>query len=178
MAAMMQQMMNNPAMMQTAMASPQGFNAGTAPPVPAATGVPPAANTNPFAAMMSGPLPQSAPANPMAAMMQQMVNNPAMMQQSMLMAQQMFGGTAAGEQNLFGAPAFAPQAAQPAGEAPDVAAAAAPDALLRVRFASHLAQLSAMGFCNEAACLRALQQHQGRVDAAIDTLLASGDGAA
>merc|ERR1712061_153278 len=55
----------------------------------------------------------------MAAMMQQMMNNPAMMQQSMLMAQQMFGGAAVGQPNMFGAPAFAPQAVQPAGEALD-----------------------------------------------------------
>jgi ubiquilin len=177
MAAMMQQMMNNPAMMQPAMASPQGFNANPAPPttVPAATVVPPS-NANPFASMMPGTVPQGgAPANPMAAMMQQMMNNPAMMQQSMLMAQQMFGGAAAGQPNMFGAPALAPQTVQPT---PEASAPAAPDALLRVRFASHLAQLSAIGFCNEAACLRALQQHQGRVDAAIDTLLANGDGAA
>merc|ERR1712066_849338 len=112
--------------------------------------------------------------NPMAAVMQEMMNNPAVMQQSMLMAQQMFGGTAAGQPNMFGAPAFAPQAAQPAGEALDATAQGPPDALLRVRFASHLAQLSAMGFCNEAACLRALQQHHGRVDVAIDALLANG----
>merc|ERR1711972_1281421 len=146
--------------------------------VPAAT-VPPAANANPFAPMMPGTLPEGgAPTNPLAGMMQQMMNNPAMMQQSMLMAQQMFGGTAAGQPNMFGAPAFAPQAVQPAGEALDATAQGAPDSLLRVRFASHLAQLSAMGFCNEAACLRALQQHHGRVDAAIDTLLANGESAA
>ena len=47
--------------------------------------------------------------------------------------------------------------------------------LQRARFASQLAQLSAMGFTNEAACLRALAQHEGRVDAAIDALL-SGNG--
>ncbi|CAE7206218.1 unnamed protein product [Symbiodinium sp. KB8] len=47
--------------------------------------------------------------------------------------------------------------------------------LQRARFASQLTQLSAMGFTNEAACLRALAQHEGRLDAAIDTLL-SGDG--
>jgi hypothetical protein len=46
--------------------------------------------------------------------------------------------------------------------------------MARARFTSQLAQLSAMGFCNEAAALRALQQHQGRVDAAIDALLAEG----
>jgi len=181
MASMMQQMMNNPAMMQPAMASPQGFNAfpfAPPPTVPAATAVPPAANANPFAPMMPGTLPEvGAPANPLAGMMQQMMNNPAMMQQSMLMAQQMFGGTHAGQPNMFGAPEFVPQAVQPDGGSPGATAQAAPDAVLRVQFASHLAQLSAMGFCNEAACLRALQQHHGRVDAAIDTLLANGDGA-
>eukprot|EP00913_Durusdinium_trenchii_P003643 g3371.t1 len=46
-----------------------------------------------------------------------------------------------------------------AGQAP--AATPSPD-LQRVRFASQLAQLSAMGFNNEAACLRALAQHEGR----------------
>jgi ubiquilin len=178
MAAMMQQMMNNPAMMNPAMASPQGgYNAPAVPPatVPAATGVPPALNPNPFAPFA----PQGgAAANPMAAMMQQMMNNPAMMQQSMQMAQQMYGGNAAGQPNMFGAPAFTPPAVQPAAAAPGAtapAAPAAPDALLRVQFASQLAQLSGMGFSNEAACLRALQQHGGRIDSAIDTLLSSGD---
>merc|ERR1712045_587074 len=65
------------------------------------------------------------------------------------------------------------------GAMPEVAPAPAQDAALnpmvRARFAGQLAQLSAMGFCNEQACLRALLQHQGRVDAAIDALLLSGE---
>merc|ERR1712232_812029 len=80
----------------------------------------------------------------------------------------------------FGAPAQFPAVANTgtdnAAQAPTAAAPgtnALPD-MARVRFASQLAQLSAMGFCNEAAALRALQQHQGRVDAAIDTLLSEG----
>merc|ERR1719502_2035286 len=107
-------------------------------------------------------MPQAgANANPMAAMMQQMMSNPAMMQQSMQMAQ-MFGGQPGmfGEQAVEEEDDSAPQ----------------DDAVLRVRFASQLTQLSAMGFCNESACLRALQRHQGRIDAAIDTLLSSGEG--
>eukprot|EP00439_Symbiodinium_sp_Y106_P035823 s411_g4.t1 len=59
--------------------------------------------------------------------------------------------------------------------APMAQTATQPPELQRARFASQLTQLSAMGFTNEAACLRALAQHEGRVDAAIDTLL-SGDG--
>ncbi|OLP77800.1 hypothetical protein AK812_SmicGene42101 [Symbiodinium microadriaticum] len=59
--------------------------------------------------------------------------------------------------------------------APLAQAATQPPELQRARFASQLTQLSAMGFTNEAACLRALAQHEGRLDAAIDTLL-SGDG--
>merc|ERR1719152_808188 len=107
-----------------------------------------------------------------------------MMQQSMQMAQQMFGGgqagLGAGFPGALGAPAFpafsahvAPPTLEPQAEAGQ--APAMPDALARATFAAQLAQLSAMGFCNEAACLRALQQHQGRVDAAIDALLSSGD---
>merc|ERR1719353_2677182 len=64
------------------------------------------------------------------------------------------------------------------GAAPGAAPAAnaASEQMNRARFASQLTQLTSMGFSNEAACLRALAQHNGRVDAAIDTLLASGEG--
>merc|ERR1712217_514624 len=117
--------------------------------------------------------------------MEQLSNNPAMMQQSMQMAQTMFGnqaGGAAGFPGLFGTPAMSPSVPNPAagaqGPNTSVAPSAEADALARVRFAAQLAQLTAMGFCNEAACLRALQQHMGRVDAAIDTLLATGEGSA
>merc|ERR1712066_835536 len=105
--------------------------------------------------------PSPAP-NPMAAMMQQMMSDPARMQQSMAMAQQLFGGSASST----------PAAASPITTTP--ASNPMAEAMLsaqRVRFASQLAQLVAMGFTNEAVCLRALAQHNGRVDAAIDALL-------
>merc|ERR1711941_236020 len=114
--------------------------------------------------------------------MQQMMSNPAMMQQSMAMAQQMFGGGAFGtSQGLTGAPTPA-LPSTPAGALPITGAPAAnpmAEAMLsaqRVQFASQLSQLVAMGFTNEAVCLRALAQHNGRVDVAIDSLLASGEG--
>merc|ERR1711874_110207 len=106
-------------------------------------------------------------------MMQHMMNNPAVMQQSMQMAQQMFGGQQASQ-------AGSPQAAgNPNAVQQDHSTTAlGVDGFARAQFATQLAQLSAMGFCNEAACLQALQQHHGRVDAAIDALLASGQGTA
>merc|ERR1712176_1638918 len=98
-------------------------------------------------------------------------------------AQQMFGNQAGNGMafpGIFGTPAL--PAASPATDTdvePSSTGAQLPavDALARVRFAAQLAQLAAMGFSNEAACLAALQQHQGRVDAAIDALLVSGNGA-
>jgi ubiquilin len=175
MAAMMQQMMSNPAMMQQSMqmasqmfGAQQGAQGYGAPAIPAVEtpALPPAQ-----------PQPN---ADPFAQMMQTMMSNPAMMQQSMQMAQAMNGnqggaGGHGGFPGMFGMPPVAPVAptANPAAGAP-VAGAAVPDAFARAQFASQLAQLSAMGFCNEAASLRALQQHQGRVDAAIDALLAEG----
>lgn len=181
MAAMMQQMMSNPAMMQQSMQmASQMFGgqqgAGLGAPSPTPTALPTQA-------------PTATPQDPMAAMMQQMMNNPAMMQQSMQMAQQMFGNQSGngaglpgvGFPGMFGAPTVPPTspAADSDAQGLNTAAgvpAAGTDAFARARFASQLAQLSAMGFCNEAACLRALQQHQGRVDAAIDSLLSSGEG--
>merc|ERR1719410_2474162 len=47
--------------------------------------------------------------------------------------------------------------------------------VLRVRFSQQLQQLMAMGFTNEIVCLRVLSQHNGRVDAAMDALLSTGD---
>lgn len=169
MAAMMQQMMSNPAMMQQSMQMAQNMGgqqgAGSVPPA----SVPPA----PLA---------GGSADPMAAMMQQMMSNPALMQQSMQMAQNMFGnqGMGAGFPGMMGAPPAGAgfpgmMGALPAGGAQ--APSATPpsvDSFTRIQFAAQLAQLSAMGFSNEAAALRALQQHQGRVDAAIDMLLAEG----
>lgn len=222
-AAMVQQMMGNPAMMQQSAAMGQqmfGQGQGTGAPA-TATATAPAAEAStaqaappvsPLASMFGGQAaatPQMQ-ANPMAAfrqqMMQQMLSNPAMMQQSAAMAQQMMGQGA-------GAPAAAPaptseqaappvnpfaamfgnQAAPQPGTNPMAAMmqqmlnnptptsqATTPAAgnLQRAQFAAQLAQLSAMGFANEEACLRALTQHQGRVDAAIDALLSSGEGTA
>mmetsp|Transcript_114649 Transcript_114649/g.297133 ORF Transcript_114649/g.297133 Transcript_114649/m.297133 type:complete len:105 (-) Transcript_114649:222-536(-) len=102
-------------------------------------------------------------------MMQQMMSDPARMQQSMAMAQQMFGG-GMGNGMMGGNPL---QQAMPGANN-----AATDDALLpmqRARYAGQLSQLTTMGFTNEAMCLRALVQHDGRVDAAIDALLANGD---
>merc|ERR1712072_145703 len=153
--------MNNPAMLQQSMQMAQQLGMGGMGSVgnsaePQTT--PPA---NPFAAMMAGAAPQSGTnSNPMAAMMQQMMSNPAMMEQSMQMARAL--GAQPGAANGFPAMFGAPREEEPA---------VLDENLARARFASQLVQLSAMGFCNEAACLRALQQHQGRIDAAIDTLL-------
>merc|ERR1712151_798897 len=109
--------------------------------------------------------------------MQQMVNNPALMQQSLAMAQQMFGDPARMQQSM----AMAQQlfgGGDSGGATSAPAASPMADAMLsaqRARFASQLSQLVAMGFTNEVVCLRALAQHNGRVDAAIDSLLASGE---
>merc|ERR1719362_1295373 len=112
-------------------------------------------------------------------MMQQMMQNQAFAQQPQQMAQQLLGGGPAGGAATEPAAAGGQQTAG-AGTAPTPGvtpqAADAISPMMRVRFAAQLAQLSSMGFCNEAACLRALVQHQGRVDAAIDTLLSSGEG--
>merc|ERR1712217_444342 len=131
------------------------------------------------------PSSQTPATNPFASMMEQLASNPAMMQQSMQMTQAMFGnqaGGAPGFSGVFGTPGMSPSAPDPEahvqGPSTSVAPAAGIDPFTRVRFATQLAQLTAMGFCNEAACLRALQQHMGRVDAAIDALLASGEGSA
>jgi hypothetical protein len=164
---MMEQMMSNPAMMQQSMqmanqmfGGQQGLAAGND------ASQTPAATTNPF-----GP------------MMEQMMSNPAMMQQSMQMAQQMFGNQGGGNPGfpaMFGGAPLAAPAPLLDSDSPTTSATTATgmDPLARARFASQLAQLAAMGFCNEAACLRALQQHQGRVDAAIDALLAGGEASA
>merc|ERR1712066_243092 len=106
---------------------------------------------------------ESAPtANPMNTMMQQMMSNPALMQQSMAMSQQIFGGSAP-PTPAAASPITALPASNPMAEAMLSAQ--------RTRFAGQLAQLVAMGFTNEAMCLRALAQNNGRVDAAIDALL-------
>merc|ERR1719443_2129907 len=93
----------------------------------------------------------------------------------------MFGMPATPAGGMFGgaaAPAPFGAAATPApfgaAATPAVAGAGAmTDEVARVRFASQLTQLMGMGFTNEALCLQALRQHNGRVDAAIDALLSS-----
>merc|ERR1712070_660660 len=49
--------------------------------------------------------------------------------------------------------------------------AALPESVQKARFASQLVQLANMGFSDESMCLRALAQHNGRLDSAIDVLL-------
>lgn len=127
--------------------------------------------------------------NPMANMMQQMTSNPAMMQmmQQMMsnpaMMQNMLGGGGLGAQNptagvppaTTGFPPMGGGLPMPAATGMPTPAAANPAfaQMQRVRYASQLSQLANMGFTDEARCLEALQQHGGRIDAAIDTLLSS-----
>mmetsp|Transcript_242 Transcript_242/g.433 ORF Transcript_242/g.433 Transcript_242/m.433 type:complete len:443 (-) Transcript_242:47-1375(-) len=185
-----------------ALPNPWAAPAPSPSPAPAAT--PSAQPANPLLASMLSPTGQSAApttspgANPMATMMQQMMSNPAMMQQSMAMAQQMFGQGAGAPaaattpasnpmatmmQQMMSSPALM-QSFGGAGLTEVTEASSSPAALpaaanfQRAQFATQLAQLSAMGFVNEEACLRVLAQHQGRVDAAIDALLSSGEGTA
>merc|ERR1719446_993881 len=97
------------------------------------------------------------------------------------------GGANAGGFNAggFGGPGFGGpnfqtmlqqmNAAQGAGQQ-GAGAGEVPEAVLRMRFASQLVQLANMGFTDESVCLRALAQHNGRVDSVIDVLLTgSGD---
>merc|ERR1719439_456508 len=129
-----------------------------------------------------GAQPATATGNPMQAMMQQMMSNPQMMQQAMQMMSNpqmmqqmmqmrqalgmgapgggMFGMPAMPEGGMFGglaAPAATPAVA-------GAGAGAMTDEAARERFAAHLTQLMGMGFTNEALCLQALRQHNGRVD--------------
>jgi len=119
---------------------------------------PTAGTTAPGTAGATGP--GAGTAGPPMNMMQQMMSNPALMSMMMNPAMNPFAGGAGGYA------AGAPLAPGAAAQTPE---------LQRARFASQLTQLSAMGFTNEAACLRALAQHEGRVDAAIDTLLSDGN---
>lgn len=145
MAAMMQQMMLG--------AQPGGLGGGGAAVAPATAGGLPAMN-------------------PMAAMMQQMMGDPAQMQQMMAISQQLMGGGLGGAApgSMMGMPGLAPNSTPAPQELGPEAIA-----LQRVRFASQLSQLMDMGFTNEAVCLRALARHNGRLDAAIESLL-SGTG--
>jgi ubiquilin len=202
---MMQQMMQNPAMMQQSMQMAQqmfgggggmGMGMGMQPPTtpvggtdtsssptptpqaPTAPGTTPAATTptaapnplmNPMFGGMQQPAGGNAAMNPFAQMMQQMMANPGMMNPGMGFPPMNAGGYGGFQPPV--APGTTPGASPTPAATPPMN-----DQMQRIRFASQLAQLSSMGFSNEAACLRALAQHNGRVDAAIDTLLSSGEG--
>jgi ubiquilin len=178
----MQQLRNNPMMqqmMQQMMADPQAMQQ--------------------VHQMMSNPqamqqVQQMMGGNPM---MQQMFSNPQVMQhvqqmmgdpQAMQRAMQMMSGQHQGmpggmpfgygfgaQPGQFGSPGLGMPAEGAGGAAPTPAAGPMDDMMLRARFAHLLPQLTAMGFTNEALCLRVLQQQNGRLDAAIDVLLTSGD---
>lgn len=141
---MMQQMMSNPAMMQQAMAMTQQM---MNPPNQAQAGD---ASANAAAGGFNAPpspfgQPGMGAPNPMQQMMQQMMNA----------GQQGAGQQGAGQQG------------EPVG-------AEVPESVQKARFASQLVQLANMGFSDESMCLRALAQHNGRLDSAIDVLLAGG----
>jgi len=198
--SVMQQMMQNPAMMQQSMQMAQQMFGGGSAGASAQT----SPMMNPMAAMMQptdaqssngvAPSPGEAASNPMQAMMQQMMQNPAMLQQSMQMQQQMFGGCLTGSNATANANPFtampraqasamsgggysafgmSPLATAPQpfiGGGPQVGTEAS-DNFNRTRFASQLAQLAAMGFTDEALCVQALVRTNGRVDVAMDQLL-------
>jgi len=140
---MMQQMMQNPAMMQQAMQMAQAMRnpAGGAP-----GGLPNAQTpTTPSVQTPMQPMGMgpAAGVNPFQQMMMQQMMNQGAGQQA---------GTA------------------PVGQAPNPVANM-PEAMQRARFAAQLQQLAGMGFTDESKCLRALVQHEGRLDAALDVLL-------
>lgn len=162
---------------------------------PLAGAAPEAGAANPMAAMM-----QQMMANPTAmAQMQQMMANPGQIQQmqqmlalQMQMRQAMAGGGTGAVPGMgmlpgFGFPAAVPSSIPTAGTSPATPLvqglgqqannpfAATMFSAQRARFASQLQQLAGMGFTNERVCLQALAQHDGRIDAAIDTLLATPD---
>lgn len=155
---MVQQMMGNPAMMQPMMGNPAMPQVPNAPP------------SSPF--VQQG----TAAPNPMQQMMQQMMSNPAMMQQAMAMTQQIMnpqsqaqgGGFNAG---ALGGPNLQTMMQQMNSGQQGAGDAAVPESVLKARFASQLVQLANMGFVDESMCLRALAQHNGRLDSAIDVLL-------
>jgi len=160
----MQQMMSNPQQMQAMMQMSQGMFANPATPATPAT--PPAPDAGGASATGAGAFNagQAPAANPFGNMMQQMMANPALMQS--FMNPGAFGGLGAGG---FGAGGLG------AGGFGQPAAPLDP-AIGRVQYGSQLTQLASMGFTNEAACLSALAATNGRVDAAIDRLLSSGEG--
>jgi len=175
MAAMMQQMMSDPARMQQMMGMAQQLmapQAGAEHGVQAAT--PAAGNT------LSNSLTAAMPGTPAGAGQTGESNS------MMAMMQHMLGAQSGQYPNMGSNPMMATMMQQmmaPEGQAvaaelgtPDTPPL--PSVMLRMRFAGQLAQLSAMGFSNEEACLRALAQHNGRLDSAIDTLISFNDGSA
>merc|ERR1719387_2692582 len=168
----LQQMRNNPMMqemMQQMMADPQAMQ-----------------QVQQVQQMMGGsPMMQQMFSNPQVMQhVQQMMSDPQAMQRAMQMMsgqhQGMPGGMPFGygfsvQPGQFGSPGLGMPAEGAGGAAPTPAAGPMDDMMLRARFAHLLPQLTAMGFTNEALCLRVLQQQNGRLDAAIDVLLTSGD---
>jgi len=135
--------------------------------------------------MMGGsPLMQQMFSNPQVMQhVQQMMSDPQAMERAMQMMsgqnQGMQGGMPFGfgfgaQPGQLGSPGLAMPPQAVGGTATGPAAGPMDDMVLRSRFAHLLPQLAAMGFTNEALCLQALQQQNGRLDAAIDVLLSSG----
>lgn len=144
--AMMQQLMSNPAQMQQMMAAAQQIRQ--------MTGAGAAGGLAGMPALGLGmPFPTATPSLPTSA--------------------PVADAAAAGEAAAVASPQPGEPAAAPGTQVANNPLAAA---LQRTRFASQLQQLVAMGFTNESVCLQALAQHNGRLDAAIDTLLASNGG--
>lgn len=163
MANMMQQMMQNPQMMQQAMQmmqnpqmsqmmmQNQGQSAGATPfatpgaaPLGAHAATPGMTGASPFGTLAANPW----AANPNLYGSFNQGANPF---QQMAQMMNPHGGGFGGQQG--------------SGES------AVPESVQKVRFASQLMQLANMGFCDEGMCLRALAQHNGRLDSTIDMLL-------
>jgi len=169
----MQQMMSNPQQMQAMMQMSQSMFANPANPATPATPAAPDAGgvSAPGAGAFNA---GQAPANPFGNMMQQMMANPAMMQS--MMNPGGFGGLGAGGFGAGGLGAGGLGAGGLGAGGFGQPAAPVDPAISRVQYGSQLTQLASMGFTNEAACLSALAATNGRVDAAIDRLLSSGEG--
>jgi len=182
---MMQQMMQNPAIMQQAavmrqqMMNPQGQAMGGAPnpmhqmmqQMMNPQGQTPMGAANPAGlGAAAGGQPNLMQPNPMHQMMQQMMNP---------QGQAPMGGAANGAGGMAPNPMQQMLQQMSAGQ-PGVGAgagggaAAVPESVQKMQFASQLMQLANMGFSDESMCLRALAQHNGRLDSAIDMLLTGG----
>merc|ERR1712137_1008031 len=121
---------------------------------------PPAAPTMPPATPGTPTLGATPGLNPFQAMMMQQMMNPNMG----------FGGMG----SMGGAGGMGGMGTPPPAEGTPMAAAM--EAANRARYAQQLSQLANMGFTDEAVCLRALVQHNGRLDSAIDSLLSGPTG--